>query len=321
MRKSILTYMLLMIIVLLIILSGCKKKESITQEPVKEPSESGEDIVEEEIDIEGIMKDFNNIVESKNEPDKIVGFMDEQIGKLTDVEGEEMVSKLEKILEEYLEFVTNNILNLDTEGELISIGGNELFFPEDRVQAIENNKLREEVIKTLDSKYKLINLEGNYYPIIDYEKLKDYNEYISPELKEYIAIRAMDSNEPIAIDGALYISYDQLGKRILAIEDYIQRYAGGKRYEEMLKSYRSKLKIYLSGIDNSPIADEETGKIYDDVLASYKAVGNTKDQVTGFIIRKYIEIIEENDYIIDEKVKGNVLSLINESLSLLEQSK
>lgn len=321
MKKSISTPMILIMVILVIILSGCKKKKPGIQEPTKEPTESTGDLVEESINKEEIMKDFSNIVEGKSGPDKVVAFIDEQIKKFTDIEGDKMISELEKILENSLESITDNILNLDTEEELMSIAGNELFFPEDKVQDIKNDKLREEIIKVLDSKYKLISVEGNYYPIVDYEKLKEYNKYISPELKDYISIKSMDSNAPMAIDAGLYISYDELSQRILKTEDFIQKYSGGQRHEEMLKAYRNKLTIYLSGMDNTPIVNSETKKINDVVLESYKKTANTKDKVTGFIVRKYVKIIEKNNYIIDEKTKENILSLINESLSLLEETK
>lgn len=320
MKKSVLTPILLIMVVLLIALSGCKKKP-VTQEPVKEPTESAEDIGQEEVNKEEIMKDFNNLVESKKEPDIIVSFIDKEIAKLTIIEGDQMISQLERSLEKSLESLTDNIFKLDSEGELINLGGSELFFPKDKVKDIKNDELRKEIEKALDSKYKLINLEGAFYPIIDYEKLKEYNKNISPELKDYLAVKAMDSNMPVAIDGGLYISFDELGQRILKAEDYLQKYSGGQRQEEMLRNYRDKLEMYLLGMSNSPISDFETGEIYDEVLESYKKTSNTKDKVTAYIVRKYLNTIEENKYIIDESITKNILSLVNESISLLEVTK
>ena len=315
MKKQIIISIILIVVVFLIVLSGCRKKVPI----VKDPSEELEPT--EEVTIEEIMKDFNNIVESKNSPDKIVAFIDENIEKLSQIEGDEMLSELERALEKFLESETNKIFDLDKDGELIGLAGEELFFPKEKVQEIKNDELRTEIIRVLDSKYKLINLEGNYYPIVDYEKLQEYDKNISDELKDYFAIKALDSNMPVAIDGGLYISYDELSQRILKIEDFTQRYSGGQRHEEMLKAYRDKLSIYLLGIDNSPIADEETQKIHQDLLNSYKKTANIKDAITSFILNKYVNLIEENDYIVNQTVKENVLSLINEALSLLEASK
>ena len=321
MKKSILVPIFLIIVVLVVGLSACKKKKPEVQEPVKDLEEPIEDVVSDEMDREEIMKDFNNLVESKNEPDKIVAFIDKEINKLTNIEGDKMISQLERNLEKSLDLITDKISSLDLENELIHIGGSELFFPESKVKDIQNDELKKEVQKALDSNYKLINLEGSFYPIIDYEKLQKYNKNISPELMDYITIRAMDSNSPVAIDGGLYISFDELAGRIFKSEDYLQKYSGGQRHEEMLKNYRSKLEIYLLGMDNSPISDDEIGKIKEEVLESYKKTANTKDKVTAYIVRKYLNSIEENEYIIDDNVTKNILSLINESISLLEETK
>ena len=321
MKRSNIKRILLIAVVLVIGLSGCKKKKPEIQEPVKEPNEVTEDIVEEEVDKEEIMKDFNNLVESESKPDKIVSFIDKEIAKLTNIEGDQMISQLERSLRESIGTVGYNIAKLDVDGELISLGGSELFFPEERVNDIKNARLQKEVEKTLASNYKLINLEGDFYPIIDYEKLQKYKENISPELKDYLAVRAMDSNMPVATDIGLDISFDELAGRILKTEDYLQKYSGGQRQEEMLRNYKEKLQIYLLGMDNSLISDPETGKIHDEVLESYKKTANTKDKVTAHIVRKYLNSIEENEYIIDESITENILSLVNESISLLEETK
>lgn len=321
MRKSTLTTIIIIITVLIVALSACKKKAPQTEEPVKEMDEPVEEVLGEEIDKEELMKDFNNIVKSGNEPDKIVTFIDKQIDNLSDIEGDLMVLQLEKSLEKSLDSVGDKIIELDEDGELIKIGGSELFFPEDKVKDIKNDKLRQEVEKALNSKYKLINLEGTFYPIIDYEKLQGYNNNISPELKDYVAIKAMDSSKPVAIDGALYISFDELSGRILKTEDYLQKYSGGQRHEEMLKNYKDKLELYLLGLPNTPISDYKTNKIEEEVLESYKDTVNTKDRITAYIVRKYLSSIEGNEYIIDENVTGNIVALVNEAISLLKESK
>lgn len=320
MKKSIVIPIIFIMVVLSITLSGCKKKTD-SKEPVKDPIKSTEDAEKDVVNKDKIMKEFDNMIKNRNESDKIVAFIDENIGKLSQIEGDHMVSNLEGALHATLDLATDKLFELDIDGELMNIAGTEQFFPEDKVKDIQNEKLRDEVTRLFKSKYKLINLEGNYYPIVDYEKIKQYSNYISDEMEEYIDIKAMDSNEPVAVDAGLIISYDDLAARIIKTENYISKYSGGQRYEEMLGYYRDKLDMYLSGLPNTPIAEYETNKIYKDVFESYKKTSNVKDSVTAFIVTKYINLIEENELIINENVKDKVLSLVNEALSLLETSK
>ncbi len=325
MKKKNIGSAIVLILILTLILGGCKKKEEKIQikEPVENTENSGEEVEEkeEEKDNNKLIEEFDKLIEEKSSPEILVEYVNENVDKLTSLEANHMVSELEKSLEESLDKKKEKLEVLDGNNELIKIIGEDLFFSQDNIEKIENDELREEVSNSLKSKYKLVNLEGEIYPIIDYEGFKKYNEYISPELADYIEIKSMDSQLPLAIDAALNISYDELAERILKTEEYIKQYSEGQRYEELLKAYRSKLIIYLSGTDNSPLYDRDTGKFHDKVIESYRKTSNTKDTSTGFIIRKHLKDIEEADYIMNEDIKNNILSLVNEALSLLEISK
>lgn len=309
-----------MTIVLATTLSGCKKKDLGATDPVGGKSNGVEDTDNSEETREQIMAEFDTVL-GKGDLEEVIGFIDTNIGRLSQIEGDKMVSELEDMLYKSLDSTTEKILKGDTNGELMKIAGTEFFFPEDKIKDIQDEKFRDEVTKIINSKYKLINLEGSYYPIPDYEKMKQYNSYISDEMKEYIEIKAMDSNEPVAVDGGLRITYDDLANRIVKIEKHIQKYSGGQRYEGMLGDYKNKLAIYLGGLDNTPIADFTSKKIFDDVLESYKKTSNTKDSSTAYVVQKYVSAIEENDLIINKTVEDKVVSLVNEALSLLEVSK
>ncbi len=321
MKKSFVIPIICIILVLVIALAGCKKKNNDIVEPGKDSIQSKDDSGKDEVDVKEVMKEFDKLIKNADEPNEIVKFIDEHIKGLSQIEGDKMIIDLENILESSISSETDKLFEVDTDGELMTIAGTELFFPDNKVKDIQDEELRDYVKKLIESNYKLINLEGSFYPIVDYEKMKQYNNHISDEVKDYIAIEALDSNKPVAIDAGLVISYDELAERIIKIENYIQKYSEGKRYEEMLGNYRSKLTFYLNGLDNTPIADYETKKIYKDVFDSYEKTTNTKDSVTAFVVRKHINNIEESKYIIDKNVTDKVLSLVNEALSLLETSK
>lgn len=320
MKKRRRIFLVLMSIALVLGLAGCKKKNPDKTDPSKNPEGVVDDSSEAEKDKAEIMKEFDSVLKT-DDLSKILGFIDDNIGSLSQIEGDRMVMDLEASLEESLNSTMDSIFKADPNGELINIGGLELFFPEEKVKDIENEELRNQVTKLLENKYKLINIEGSFYPIIDYEKLKEYNNYVSDEIKEYIEIKAIDSNSPVVIDAGLLISYDELISRIIKTETYIQKYSGGPKHEEILSLYRSKLAFYLGGVDNTPISDPNTNKIYDSIFESYKKTSNIKDSVTAYVVNKYINTIEENDFIINKAVQDEVVSLVNEALSIVEVSK
>jgi len=321
MKKSFNIIAILLLVVLIISLVACKKQKPVdVVKPNEKPVKPVENNVESEENREKIMKGFNNILSTKK-PAEILDYINENISKLTTIEGDKMVLELQNLLENSLDSFTNKILSMDKDGELMNIAGLELFFPEESIKDIKDEKLREEIENLFNSKYKLINVEGQYYPIVDYEKFKQYNKYMSDEIKDYIKIKAKVSNDPMALDAGLRISYDELANRIVEVEKYIQKYSEGQKYEEMLGMYRDWLGFYIAGLPNTPIADFYTKKIFKDVMESYGKTANIKDSSTAFVINKYIKIIDENKGIINKVVEDEGLSLINEALSLLETSK
>ncbi|QQY79589.1 hypothetical protein EDD65_11046 [Keratinibaculum paraultunense] len=328
--------LMIMVFILILTLSGCKysnvqANDERVNSNSKENSIRGKEGDNKNSDI---MKDFRNMVENNNEPVDLINYIDENIEKVLPEERVEMIEKLELIQEKYIEKYASELFADDYQAELLSLSEipqlrsqskedikEYLFFNEANVEKITNDNLKELISKIIQGKYRLINLEGAFYPIIDYEALKVYDKYISDELKDYIDIKAMDSNEPTIIDGSLMISFDELAERLMAVENYIKKHSEGIRCEELLRLYGTYLIFYLEGADNTPIYDEETYKIKDEVLSSYKKTMKSKDTVLSYIIGKYMNIIEENQFIIDEDIISQITVLHNEAIAKLEECK
>lgn len=323
MRNKFMLLVLMIVILLLSALSGCKEKkvEESYGKPLERKAEEPVNLLED--NKENIIKDFRNMVKSDNDPFILVNFIDENIDKVAPEYKEEMIMELELVQEKYIERYTDQLFGEDHQMELLSLSSTgeseiQLFFDENKVEDIKNGNLRELVDKILLGKYKLINMEGSFYPIIDYEKLKIYNKYLSPEMKDYLEIKSMDSNMPTILDAGLMISFEKLSDRLIKAENHITKYPEGIRYEELLRLYGTYLKLYLEGLDNTPIYDYETKKIREEVLSSYKKTANIKDTVTSKIINKYIDIIKENENTIDVNVLSKITELYNEAIATLE---
>ena len=276
-KKTII--LLFAIVVLLVSLTGCKleKVKAGEEKFTNEMDEKVGTVVKD--DEEKIMRDFNNIVKSDNEPFVIVKFIDENIQKVTKEDAIEMIKNLEEIQEQYLEEYGEQLFMEDYQGELIGLSKgqeSQLFFNEIKTEEIKNANLKELMDKILKGKYKLINMEGAFYPIIDYETLKIYNDYLSDEMKGYIDIKSIDSNNPTVLDASLVISFDELAQRLIKVENYIKEYPDGIRYEEILRLFGVYLRFYLEGVDNTPIYDYETKEIKNEVLKSYKKTAAKK---------------------------------------------
>ncbi len=337
MRNKTIILSITMIIVLILFFSGCSSNnmqgnDEKVVDNIEEEAAIAED-KEDNLNV-NIMKDFRNMVENHNEPIDLIKYIEENIEKVSPEERVEMIEKLELVQELYIEEYTDQLFIEDFQAELLNLSGihqlakqqegeihSYLFFDESKIEEIKNGDLKELIDKLIQGKYKLINLEGAFYPIIDYEALKVYDKYISNELKDYIHIKAMESNKPTIIDSALIIPFDELAGRLIIVEEYIKKYPEGIKYEELLRLYGTYLRFYLEGSDNTPIYDYETNEIKEEVLSSYKKTAKNKNTVTSSIVSKYIDIIEENQFKIDEKVLSKITTLHNEAIATLEEHK
>lgn len=320
MKKRLLVPIFIFALIFAVLLNGCKKEEAV-EEPRPIPPANNQEVEEVEEDEKAlIMEEFADIAAGKD-PLQIKEYVDENIGKLSQLEGNEMIDKLERNLLDNLDEVSQRLLELDKDGELIALASDENFFPQDKVSQIEDEDLKREVATVLDSLYKLVNLEGNFYPIVDYARLQGYNNYVTDEWKEYLAIKAMDSENPHLGDGALRITFSDLANRILKTENFLNKYIDSYRQGEMIDSYHHKISVYLKGVDNTPIADRATNIISGEVLDSYVNTSHNEGYITANILFRYVEAIKANDNIIDEKIFRLADELILEAVGILTEYK
>lgn len=314
--KKLYIPLIVLTLVLGLLLSGCNKKEEIDPPVVTPPIENPNDDVVEET----VLQEFAEVLD-KEDPDKIISFIDSNLDKLSELEGDIVIDGLERKLQNNIEATTDKIMVLDKDNELLAIDGEKASFLEESISKIKNEELKTEVQKAYNNMYKLVNLEGKFYPIIDYSKLEKYNEYLTDEWIDYLAIMAMDSEDLPLVDGALRIPFDELAKRLFVTENYLNSYVEGQRQKEMLDLYENKINVYLKGAPNTPIADRDTNIITAEVLSSYGETANVENYMTSHIIFKYLEFIKENKNVIDDHVLDEADRLIEEVMEVLTEFK
>jgi hypothetical protein len=318
MKKNL--FLPLLALIMIFVLVGCKKEPVINDEPTTPPVEQPVAEVDED-EKEVIMNEFNNLLNDNKDPDIIISYINKNVAKLGQLEGDKMIDALEISMNDYLETLTNKLFASDKDGELMGIAGLESYFPKEKIGEIKNAGLKAEVTKAYDSMYKLVNLEGEFYPIIDYSKLKSYDNNISDEWKEYLAIQAMDSDNIPFSDGGIRITFEDLGNRILKTENFLNSYIDGNRQDEVLNLYENKLTAYMKGLPNTPISDPQSNRLISEVLTSYKESANMEGYVTANIIYQYMEVIKANNSIIDNKVLTKADELIADAVSTLREYK
>ena len=315
--------LILLSLVMVMALAACGNNEEEVQEPEAEPPVQEEPVQEaEEDEKEMIMDEFRAIVEEgEASVDNINQFMYENLPVLGELEGNYMLDNLENALKREIDVVNRNIAEFDAEDELMELFGDNLSLSPDMIGEIEDVDLRATVQNAYDNHYKLIGREGQVEAVIDYSSLKEYQEKVTDEWKEYIDIMAVESDQPPFTDGALTITFDELAERILGIENYLNRYISGPRQEELLELYENRLEVYYKGLPNTPIAAYDSGEILDNVYKSYENTAANDGYVTSSMIGEYRIAIRDNDMIVDDGILDLADQYIDESVRVLREFK
>lgn len=318
-RKMYLFIILGLAIILLIV--GCTAVSSKGKK-VEEPKKTEEQIEQEEKkEKDRIEREFNVLIQGNSEPYKLVKFIDTNISKATPEFAENMVIELLNMQEKYLVHYAEQLFIGDRQSLLLETFPHYEFDP-NKVDNIKDEELKGIVSEIVDGKYKLVSSEGSFYLTIDYDSLSKYKGYISEEMVDFLQIKKVYTDTPLAIDAQLVVPWDEIGNRLKTIEEYLVKYPEGIKGEEATRLFGEYLVIYMLGTDNTPIYNIEDKKILSEVLNSYKKTMNTNSQgVTSKIIGKYLKLIEENDYIIDDSITSRIIDLNNEAIGNLEEYK
>jgi hypothetical protein len=151
------------------------------------------------------------------------------------------------------------------------------------------------------------------YP--DYNILKEYENYVSTCMAEYIELLSRESSEILSADGGLTITWEELSYRVLSAERYLVAYEDSIRYSEILELYKWYLNTLLTGLPDTPIYYRNSKLIRNDVLQSYnKIIIHNSDTTTASILKGYLDIIRTKN----NKVDSEALDYVRSTLENLD---
>ena len=287
-----------------------------TTEADTESSGQAAEITEQEKIIAG----FNKLFEENAMPDELIKYIDDNLSNTMPSTMTVLLDKLEHVQKAYIEIATQYLFEGDGQQKLINAFENEDEFTKDNIDKITDENLKSDILKILDGGYRFINLEGCYYPIIDFEYLKKYSGYIDKEYSDYINIRAEESNEVYARDAGLMISWDELAARMINAEKYISAYKNEthRRIETgnlMLLYFAS----YLYGQNNTPTRDWTTNTVFEEVIQSYnKTISDNIESEAAKIIKNYLEELKNTNYTFTDEIYDIIAGYINELIKIYE---
>lgn len=258
-------------------------------------SEQGEDE-------ETIMSAFEELVNKADGTFKdIREFAKEHIGKLSADNVSMMVLTMEDYMKERL---------TEMEEAFDSQTVQEVFFKDFSEKVDLNNPddfddeaIKKLIVETKEKGYKVEHAEGMAFPVIDYSGLKAFNEYATPEIRDYINLLAVESDQAFAKDAALIIGWDEVVIRTVALEEFLTAYDQSEKAQDISILYKRYIYITLSGLDNTPLFDHDTKMMKDEAKEAYEeAIKDNTESEYLTMLSEYMELLQKNEYKLSDEV-------------------
>lgn len=305
------------IFILSLLLSGCTEENTTNKGNKDEMQQQQEDNKEIQQNQEnGVMEEFSDLTSNDPTEKEVINFIDNNIEKVSKDKGTNLVLELEKIQEKNIQKRSDRFVNNDIQKKM-----NQAF--DKNTSSYNINNIKDEEVKKLlqeikSNGYKIMMSEGMFYPIIDYEIYKDYKSNVSQPMKEYIDIKALESNNIATSDAALVISWGEVLNRTIIKEKFIAEYQEFENIKEIKRQYLYYSMLYMYGTANTPAFDRDN-KLNDKLKASYSNIDFNKDSMFLNELEEYIKVLKENNYKRNEEVdktRNNIFKKIENEMGV-----
>ncbi|WP_034725462.1 hypothetical protein [Chryseobacterium sp. JM1] len=99
-----------------------------------------------------------------------------------------------------------------------------------------------------------------------------FKNKVTPDYESYILQLANDSKENYAINGGLMITWEELGDRLIAWENFMNKFPKSPLIKKAKREYDDYLLDYILGMDSSPTYDRTEGRLMDDSKEEYSRI-------------------------------------------------
>lgn len=249
-----------------------------------------------------IMESFQALIENSNALPELIRFIDSNISAVSKENATLMIDKLEEMHNKFLPQMDEKFYK---DGDL-QVKMSEAFmsgFDISKIYEVEDAELKELLSEVRDSGYKVETAEGMFFPVIDYEFYKKYSSYVTPDMKEYIDIMAVESNNTPAKNAALVIDWNEVSKRAVNQEKFISKYGDSIKIDDVKWLYKRYVTFTLFGLNNTPLFSYETKVIDQGAKEAYMSILESGEE-SGYIkiISDFMELLKENAYKLTDEV-------------------
>lgn len=282
-------YLFVILCLSLFITAGCTEEKKTDIGNNQEPSKA-----------DSVMKDFNSLIQKESNVETIAQFISKHISVVTKENASEMVIQLEKVQQKELPQFEKLFTQEGLQQKIADEYRNLINDP----STIKDAEVKELINKTKNSGYRVETAEGFFFPIIDYGFYEKYSTYVTKDLRDYLEIMTLENDKVPAKDAALVIGWDEVIKRALNQEKFINNYPSSVKLQEVKQLYQRYLSFTLYGLNNTPLFSYDNKVMVPEAKEAYLAatrdIGNSKYLQT---VIEYLEVIKKNNYTLTKEVE------------------
>lgn len=281
-----------LIVCLAMSLIGCSTNQAGTGDDTDRGQGTGQGISREEQTV--LMDDFDALVAGSGDIDEIIKYVDDNISKLSPENASQMITGLEKAQQDYLPEMEARFYPDGIAQKFFAVfqAGGDINDPD----TIKDQEIKQLVQQTKNAGYKVDTAEGMYYPVIDYQRYREYSSLVTPDIKAYIDIMAAHSNNPPAKDAALVIGWDELLSRALQQEKFVDTYADSAKLAGVRDMYRLYVQFVLFGLNNTPLFSYDDKAMSPDAKTGYaRVLAESEPSRLTEIVQGFLDLVEQNN--------------------------
>ncbi len=289
----------IVLLILFVSLSGCA---GIGSKPVNEQPKQAVDESAVTKD-KAIIDEFNQLVQ-KNDITigEIIAFINEHAAVVSQQKASAMLIALEKKQQLNLPKLEGKYADNDTiQRKLTTDYRGDL--TDSYINGVQDKTIKEVLLETKNSGYKIETAEGFYFPVIDYSLYQKYRSNVTPDIGTYIDIMAVESDKTPVKDAGLMIGWKEILMRAASHERFIKENNSSVKVEDVKQLLTRYLVFALYGTNNTPLFDYEDKQMIPAAKKTYlEAAFNANDGNFSKIMTEYLTVVKKNDYKLTKEV-------------------
>jgi len=189
------------------------------------------------------------------------------------------------------------------------------YFSQDQLSKVDNPEIVEKIAPVLSMGYKIETTEGMYYPIVDYNILYTYEDYVTQGVKQYLQLKKRESDIMAYSDAAVVVPWSELGKRLLMAEAVLDATLPELMEKNLIEDFKWTMMSFTLGTNNTPVFAYDDKTIVDtEMLESFKELAEIGGPISRGIMKPYLKVLEEENYTGTDKVYETINGLLEELL-------